>query len=72
MSEIALEKFYRTRDGKIVFNALTSVGVEHSFPCAHLHGYIDNGFPINQPQQSEMPSIWSLFSGMGLPSEIVN
>lgn len=59
-----LEKFYRTPDGKIVFNALASVGAEHSFPCAHLHGYRDNGFPAQSPAQSTEENIWAAFSGM--------
>jgi hypothetical protein len=59
-----LEKFYRTPDGKIVFNALASVGAEQSFSCAHLHGYRDNGFPAELPVQSAEENIWAAFSGM--------
>lgn len=59
-----LEKFYRTPDGKIVFNASAGIGANKSFSCSHLHGYRDNGFPSQSPSAMDDVSIWNSFSSM--------
>lgn len=66
------EKLYRTQDGKLVFNAIQSVGVDRAYPCQHLHGYRDNGFPANAPIQHQNEDIWLAFSGMPGANTVTN
>lgn len=64
-----VEKFYRAKDGKIVFNASSSIGAKLAFPCSHIHGYKDNGFPKTSPVNIDGENIWSAFAGMSQNNE---
>ncbi len=56
------EKFYRAADGRIVLRAIPSVGIEHVFSSAHMHGYRDNGFQKAGQEQIADDNIWEMFS----------
>lgn len=56
------ERFVRTGDGRIIFQAIASVAASnnHIF-AARMHGYADNGFPDHSPIQTNDTNIWSAF-----------
>lgn len=56
------ERFVRTKDGRIVFQALAAVGIDNAV-ATHMHGYRDNGFPNESPSEIPAIDIWSAFSG---------
>lgn len=57
------EKFYRNKEGKLVYSAIPSVGIQNNFPCAEMHGYQKNGFPSSTPNKIEDDNIWAAFFG---------
>jgi hypothetical protein len=59
-----VERFYRNPEGKIIFNAIRSVGVEGIYECKHLHGYTDSSFPDTQITKVISDSIWKAFSNV--------
>lgn len=56
------ERFVRTKDGRIIFQAIASAAasVNHIF-AGRMHGYADNGFPANPPIETNDTNIWSAF-----------
>lgn len=49
-------------DGSYVLVACESVGISKTYPhVKKMHGFTNNGFPINTPEPREEASIWSIF-----------
>jgi hypothetical protein len=55
------EKFVRTQDGRIIFQAIAAVGINNAVSTS-MHGYLDNGFPRTSPSVVAPVNIWSAFS----------
>lgn len=58
------EKFYHQPDGRLVFNAVPSVGIENSINVSHLHGFHAGEWPANRPQVLCDDNIWAAFVGV--------
>lgn len=56
------ERFLKKPDGTYVLVACKSVGIDHAYPqVKHMHGFTNNGFPKNNPERKEEPSVWAMF-----------
>jgi hypothetical protein len=58
------ERFCRSPEGKIVFFAQKSVGVDESYPCQHLYGFTESSSPQQSPEDTQDLDVWGAFSGM--------
>ncbi len=58
------ERFCRSPEGKIVFFARKSVGVDASYPCQHFYGFTENSSPKQSPEDFSERDVWGAFAGM--------
>ncbi len=61
------EKFVRTTDGRIIFQAIVSAAtsVNHAL-STRMHGYADNGFPVDSPIETNDSNIWNILRAPAL------